>query len=121
MGFASQKGEGKIGCIFWLIAALIFAMVLFKVVPVKIAVMQLEDHMIELAKTQPRKSQSFFVKSIVRRSEELRLDLTKKNVKVRKYKERVVMEVKFDVPVDLVITNYTWNVDIKVDRDLFLL
>lgn len=121
MGFTSQKGEGKIGCIFWLIGALLFGMVLFKVVPVKIAVMQLEDHMVELAKTQPRKSQSFFEKSIIRRSEELRLDLTKKNVKVRKYKERVVMNVKFDVPVDLVIHTYIWNVNIEVDRDLFLL
>lgn len=121
MRFTSQRGEGKIGCIFWLIGMLIFGMVLMKVVPTKMAVMQLEDHMLELAKTQPRKSQAFFEKSIIRRSEELRLDLTKKNVKVKKYKERVVMDVQFDVPVDLLVTTYIWNVKINVDRDLFLI
>lgn len=121
MRFGSQQGEGKIGCLFWLFAALIFAMFCFKVVPVKIAVTQLEDHMLELAKTQPRKPQAFFEKSIIRKSEDLRLDLTKKNVKVKKYKERVVMDVQFDVPVDLLVYNYVWHVKIHIDRDLFLL
>ncbi len=121
MKFGSQQGEGKIGCLFWLLAALIFGMFCFKVVPIKMAVMQLEDYMLELAKTQPRKPQSFFEKAIIRKSEELRLDLTKKNVKVRKYKERVVMDVQFEVPVDLLFYTHIWNVKVHIDRDIFLL
>lgn len=121
MRFSSQRGESKIGCIFWLLLALIFGMICFKAVPIKMAVMQLEDYMLELAKNEPRRPQSFFEKAIIHRSEELRLDLTKKNIKVKKYKERVVMEVFFDVPIDILFYTYVWNVEIKVDRDIFLL
>lgn len=121
MKFNSQKGEGKAGCLFWLLAALVFGMICVKAVPIKIAVMQLEDYMLELAKTQPRKDQRFFEKAIIHKSEELRLDLTKKNVKVKKYKERVVMDVQFEVPIDIVVYTYMWNVKIHLDRDLFLL
>ncbi len=56
----SQRGESKIGCLFWAVAALLFAMVAVKVVPIKIASMKLEDHMHELATTQGKRGKDFF-------------------------------------------------------------
>ena len=118
---ANQRGEGRAGCIFWILIGLIVALVASKMIPVKIAVMQLEDHMKELAMTQPRRPKHFFEREIFNKARDLDLEIPKKQIRVKKYTERVIMDVEFTVPVEILTFTYNWNITIHVDRDLFLM
>ena len=116
-----EAGESKIGCIFWSLMGLLFVLVAWKVVPVKIATMKLEDHMIDLAMSQRARTadNGFFEREIHKKAKALKLDIPRKQIRAKKYPELVVMDVEFTVPVDILSITYDWNVDIHVDRDVF--
>lgn len=116
-----QAGEGKAGCVFWILIVLVIGLVGAEVMPIKMKTMKLEDFMKELAMTQPRKPQHFFEKAVFDRARELELNVEKKNVKVRKYKERVIMDVEFVQPISVLSIDYDWNISLHLDREIFLL
>lgn len=114
------RGEGKGGCIFYLLLAIVVGFAALKVVPVQVAKMQLSDHMKELAMTSPRKDAKWFEDQIYKRARDLDLPMEKKNIKVEKTSRRVIMDAKCEVVLDLVVTEYPLPVEIHLDRDLFL-
>jgi hypothetical protein len=116
-----ERGEGRIGCIFWSLLGLIFVLVAVKVVPIKIATLKLEDHMKELA-LSPRArvaGKDFFEREIFNKAERLKLDIPRKQIRAKKYPERVVMDVEFTVPIDVLSFTYDWDIKIHVDRDVY--
>ena len=117
----TERGEGKIGCIFWSLAGLLFVLVAVKVVPIKIATMKLEDFMIELAMSPRARTadNGFFEREIHNKSKLLDLEIPRKQIRAKKYPERVVMDVEFTVPVDIISFTFDWDVKIHVDRDVF--
>lgn len=117
----SQSGEGKAGCIFWILVLLVAVLAATRIVPVKISTMQLEDFMKELPMHYPTKQQSFYEREIANRAEQLRLNIPKEKIQVKKYSERLVMDVKFTVPLDFIIFEYGWNIQIYQDLDIFLI
>lgn len=116
-----QGGEGRSGCIFWTLAALLFALVASEVVPIKMASMKLEDFMKELAMTQPRRSKEFFESEIFNKARSLDLEIPRKQIRVKKYTERVIMDVEFTAPIEVLSFTFDWDVKIHVDRDIFLM
>lgn len=116
-----SRGEGKLGCIMYSLVFFAVIMVAYNFIPMKIATMQLEDHMKELAMHEPRKDEKFFRKSILERADELRLPVEKKHIKVKKSTKRVVMDVNFPIVIDLMVTDYRWDVKLHLDREIFLM
>ena len=116
-----QRGEGRSGCIFWTLMALLFALLASEVVPIKVSSMKLEDFMKELAMTQPRRPKEFFESEIFNKSRSLDLEIPRKQIRVKKYPERVVMDVEFSAPIEVLGFSFDWDVTIHVDRDIFLL
>lgn len=115
----TQRGESKIGCIFWILLGLLFILVAVKIVPIKIAAMKLEDHMVELAMTQGKQGKGFFEREIYNKAKYLELPVSRKQIKVKKFPERVIMDVEFTVPVEVLTIDHDWNIKIHVDRDVF--
>ncbi len=117
----TERGESKIGCVFWSLAGLLFVFILIKVVPVKIATLKLQDHMQELALSPRARTadNSFFEREIYNKAKALDLDIPRKQIRAKKYPERVVMDVEFTVPVDILTYTYDWNIKIHLDRDVF--
>lgn len=116
------RGEGKAGCIVWLLIACFAGLAGFKIIPVKVASMQLEDYMDDLAldPRAARQNDEFFIKQILGRADDLRLPVKKEDVKVKKTAKALVMDVKYTVVVDLVVFDYPMNFDIHFDRPIFL-
>lgn len=114
------RGEGKAGCIFYALLALIVAFMALKVVPHQVAKLQLKDYMKELAMTAPRKEARWFEQRIKERADELRIPLEAKKVVVKKTQKRVIMDVEYTVVLDLLVTEYPMHEEIHMDRDLFL-
>lgn len=116
-----QAGEGRAGCILWTLILIFGAIAAMRWVPVKIATVELKDKMEEAAQLMPRGTEKQYVDHILHHAEDLRLPVVRKDIKVKKAKERVQMEVKFVIPLDLFVYTHHWNVHIKVDRDIFLI
>lgn len=120
--FNMARGEGKAGCIIWLLIVGFLGLAGYRFVPAQVAAMELEDYMEELALRQDtsRKPDDFFIKQIKGRADELRLPVKEEEIKVRKTAKRVVMDVKFTVVIDLIVFEYPREFDIHVDRQIFL-
>ncbi len=117
----TERGDSKIGCIFWSLVGLVFVLVCMKIVPIKIAEMKLKNHMQELAMSPAARTagNDFFEREIYNKARLLKLDVTRKQIRAKKYPERVVMDVEFSVPVDVLSYEFDWGVNIHVDRDVF--
>ena len=114
------RGEGRIGCILWLLVLLAFALVCWRAIPIKIASVELKDFMEDQARVAERSSPDQIRNRIVKRAEELQLPLIKKNVKVQKRGGRVIMECTYTVPLDLVVHTYNWKFNQIVNRPVFV-
>ncbi|MEM1202035.1 MAG: hypothetical protein AAGN66_02275 [Acidobacteriota bacterium] len=113
------KGEGKLGCIIYVLLTFAIGFSAYKFVPLQVAKMELTDYMKEIALHNPRKKADWFERRIKDRAEDLGLPVERKNIKVKKGK-RIVIDVNYTVIVDLLITDYAWNVKIHMDREIFL-
>jgi len=45
--------------------------------------------------------------------------VTKENIKVWRNQAEVFVEMKYTVDLDLIVTDYKWNVEHKINRILF--
>ncbi len=114
-----QRGESKIGCLIWLLLGLLFILVAVKVVPIKIATMKLQDHMEELATIQGKQGKDFFEREIYNKAKYLKLPIARKQIRVKKHPERVIIDVEFTYPVEIVGYTYDWDISINVDQDVY--
>ncbi len=117
----SQSGEGKAGCLFWILLLIAGVVAGTKMVPPEIDKMKLRDHMQELALTKPRGSEQFFRKEIRNKARFLKIDLLKDQIQVKKYENRVIMEVEYIVPLDFYLFQWDWQRRVFVDEEIFLI
>src|SRR3954447_21201237 len=75
----SERGEGNLGCILWLLALGLATLIAWKAVPVKVQSTQLYDYMDELAKfSAARTPPDQLEKMIIDRAKQLDIALEKK-------------------------------------------
>ena len=118
---SSERGEGNLGCILWVIALGLAILIAWKAVPVKLQSTELYDYMDELAKfaagnTAPDELE----KRIVARAKQLNIPIDKKDVKVERNGDRIYMEVEYTIPVEFPGYTYQWHFRQKLDRPIFI-
>ncbi len=113
-----QAGEGKLGCMIWLAAFAISALIAYKMVPVRVQAAQLKDFMSEQAKYS-RAGNDKLEQAIVNRAKELGLPVKKENVKVDLRTKRVRMSCKFVVPIEFPGYTYNWSFNLEIDEPRF--
>jgi hypothetical protein len=112
-----QAGEGVLGCVVWLVIAGIAALIVVKMVPVKMASSELYDFMVEQAKFAGRRTTSEGVKKAIHeKAVKLGLPVTAKDVSVSLTGGRIVVRCALVVPVDLVFDTDVWGFDDRVAR-----
>jgi hypothetical protein len=118
----SERGEGNLGCILWLLAFGLAALIAWKAVPVKLKSAELYDYMDELAKFgAARTPPQDLEKQILDRARQLEIPLTKDAVKVERKGDRVYMEVEYTLPVELPGYTYQWHFRQTLDRPIFII
>ena len=115
-----QAGESKIGCILWLLAVGITALIAFKMIPIKIKSSELHDYMVEQARFSGSAPSEDLAKNILTRARELELPLDEKGLRIEKVRERIRMEARYTVPVVFPGYTYYWNFHHFVDRPIFV-
>ena len=114
------KGEGKAGCAFYALLAIIVGFLALKIVPHQVAKLQLKDYMNELALSSPDQENRWYEERIHGRCIELEIPADIKNIKVKKSQKRIVMDVSYTATVDMVVTKYPMKEKIHLDREVFL-
>jgi hypothetical protein len=115
----SQRGEGKVAAIFWILLLVAGVLLGFRYIPAKIADMELTDYMEELAQLNPRKDARFFRMRILKRAKELEIPLDDRNIRVQKTGQKVVMNVEYVVPMNFFIFTYDWKFSHRIDRRIY--
>jgi hypothetical protein len=118
---AAQRGEGNLGCIFWLLVLVVAVLISWKMIPVKVNSAEFADYMVEVAQFQSaNKPPEELKKLLLFRAGELGIPLTKENVSVVKNGDRIRMSVDYTVPVDFPGYTYNWHFHHELDRPIFI-
>lgn len=117
----SARGAGNIGCVLWLVVIVLVGHVLWKVVPVKIRTSTFYDTMQEQASFGSIKSVQAIEWEVLRRAEELRIPVTKENLKVTRARNAVTVEAHYTITVEFFggAYKYVWKFDQVVERPTF--
>src|SRR5262245_25630259 len=116
-----NRGGANVGCIVWLVILGFVGYVLYKVVPVKIASSEFYDTMQEQAAFGSIKDVKFIEFEILRKAEQLKLPITKENLKITKSRESITVEAHYVITIDFFngAYKYVWKFDPVVVRPLF--
>ncbi len=114
------KGEGKLGCIFWLLLISALGLGLYRWVPSKIAVAELKDYMEDVGTHEGRATVEELKKKILQRAAQLKLPLEEKNLRIEKSQDRIIIDAEMTIIIDLAVTKKPWVARIHIDRPYFL-
>ena len=113
-------GEGKLGCILWLVVLGLAGLIAYEAIPVKLASSQLYDYMDDQARFGARTPSGAIKTRILKRAKDLELPVTERDVTVKKSGGVIRMTCKFTVPVKILGYTYNWDFDLVVDRQIFI-
>ena len=115
-----QSGQGKIGCVIWILAVAICGMVAYKMVPIKVTTSEFADFMEEQAKWTGNRSSEDIKKVVLVKAGELGIPLKEENLQVNRDRDRIKMEATYTVPVEFPGYTYNWQFHQLVDKPIFI-
>ena len=115
-----NRGEGRIGCLFWLAVLAVVVLVGIKMVPVKYASAKLFDFMDEQAKFAQKTTPDRMKKTILRRARELQVPLDPKRLTVSKRGGRIRIQAAYEVPIEFPGYTYVWQFEEEIDEPIFI-
>lgn len=117
----AERGEGRIGCILWLLVLGLAVLISWRMIPVKIASAELYDFMDEQARAAGVNTAAEDVKkNILARAAQLHLPLDKDHVTVERVGDNIRMTAEYTVPVQLPGYTYNWHFRHELDRPIFV-
>lgn len=116
-----QAGEGRIGCIFWLLVLVVGVVIAWEMVPIKMRSAQLYDFMEDQAAiaTYSRDSEAI-KKRILAKASELDIPLDKDHLEVTRQGDRIRMRATYTIPAEFPGYTYNWNFRHEIDRNLYI-
>lgn len=115
-----QAGKGRIGLVITLAmcASAIFAAV--KIIPVRIAAYEFRDTLREQARFGATKASDRQVaEEILAKAKELDIPLKQDRLHVQRTKNEIVISARYEQPVDLKLTTWTYRFDATERAPLF--
>ncbi len=116
-----SRGEGRLGCIMWLLLAAVGILIAVKAVPVKLNDVEFGDYIEEQAQFSGRVSGDTLRNRILKKAKELDIPLEKKNLKVNKTTRRVEIECRYTITLDFGVYEYEWEFVHDIDRPIFII
>ncbi|MBZ5587423.1 MAG: hypothetical protein LAO05_02590 [Acidobacteriia bacterium] len=116
-----ETGKGNIGCIVGLVLLAAALLIGIRVVPTRLAVAELQDYCEREAEqaSLPRFTDDKITDAILIKAVEEHLPVKKEDIKVSRDQAQVRVEVRYRVVLDLLVYQYNWDVEHKVERTLF--
>ena len=114
-----ERGEGQLGCIFGLLVFLAAIFIAYKMIPVKVKAADLRQTVQDQAKTAGTFSDGQIRKSIMNKAAELELPVADEALVIDRMANRIVIDVKYTVPVEFPGYTYQWNFHHHADNPIF--
>ena len=115
-----QKGEGRLGLAIAIVVVGISAFLGLKIIPVRIAAYEFRDVLREEARYGAvRDSDKEVYKRIMDRAIDMEIPLKKKNLKVSRSVNDIVIIATYEQPIDLKVTTYVFKFTHKEKAPLF--
>ncbi len=111
----NKKGEGKAGCLIFLVLFVFVIAVLYKAGPTYMNAMQFQNDLEEVT----NKAGAFFwskrriENKIIELAKENNQPVTKRNIRINMYRNNITVEVDYIIPLDLVVTTYNYHIHKK--------
>lgn len=116
----SQRGSGRIGFFIALAICISAAYAGSKIIPVRIAAYEFRDTIRQEARMGAVRNSDAAVHSrIMDKAKELELPLSKKNLNVRRTKSKLIVTASYEIPIDLMVTTYTFRFNAEERAPLF--
>lgn len=115
-----QRGEGRLGCIFWGVVLAIVTLIAIKAVPVKYASSQLFGFMDEQAKFAQQAKPDYLKRAILHKARELQIPLDPKRLTVEKRGGRIRIRAAYEVPLEFPGYTYIWHFEEEIDEPIFI-
>ena len=115
-----RRGQGKLGCILWLLVLLAVVGIAAKLIPIKIRSAELYDFIEEQALFAGRASPEALKKRILDRAVDLEIPLKKENLKIDRRGGRIQIRATYTIPVELPGYTYNWDFEHIIDRPVFV-
>ena len=117
-----QRGEISPGCIVGIIILLVAAFVGIKTVPVMMRVYEFADEVSRIAdkaNTITWKNPERMRGQLFRKSQELRLPIDPKAIKITRTEKNLTIDVAYDLEIDYGVYTYVWHREESQFRPLF--
>lgn len=115
-----QSGEGRTGFIITLAVVLVGIFVGLKVIPVRINAYQFRDTLRDEARYASAHRNDAQVKErILDAAKGLEIPLEPKNVTIKRTRNEVVISARYEQPIDLKVTTYTYRFDAEQRAPVF--
>ena len=116
-----QRGEGKAGCMFWVVVLAAFSFIAYQAVPAKVNISDLEEFMTRQAESAGSHTAEQIKDAIFARGKDLGLPVTKDNLSVEFPLGRVVITCDYEIPISLLVYTYNWKIEHRIDRPVFVI
>ena len=115
----SQRGEGRLSFVFWLVVLGLIGVIGFEAIPVRYRMAQLEDFMVESAERARFNNERQLKKAILNRADELDLPLTEKALSVSISGGRIKIDAEYIVTLDFLFYPWDWHKKHEVNRTIY--
>jgi predicted membrane protein len=114
-----ERGEGQMGCIVGLLVFLAAIFVAYKMIPIKVKAADLRQTVQDQAKTAGTFNDNQIRKAIMTKATDLQLPVTDEDLQITRSANRIVIDVKYTVPVVFPGYTYQWNFNHHADNPVF--
>lgn len=118
---SAHKGEGRIGCIFWLLVLIVGALIAWEVVPIKMKSVEFHDFIEDQAAvaTYSRDAEAM-KKRILAKASELDIPLDKDKLEVTRIGDRIRIKASYTIPAEFPGYTHYWKFEHEIDRNLYI-
>ena len=114
-----ERGEGRLGCVIWLLLAAAIIYVGWVVVPVKLAASRFEDVMREEAAFGSNRGNPQIIQELLKAAQEQEIPITKEQIEIVRTRESITISVQYQKTLSFLgLYEYVWKFNPVVERPL---
>jgi hypothetical protein len=114
-----ERGEGRLGCVIWLLLAAAVVYVGYVIIPVKLASSRFEDAMREEAAFGSNRGNPQIIQELLKTAQEQDIPLTKEQIEIVRTRESITISVEYQKTLSFLgLYEYVWKFNPVVERPL---
>lgn len=114
-----QRGEGRLGCLVGLVVLLVAALAAYRLIPIKVKTADLRDTMMDEARSAGSHDDGRIHQAILKHAKELELPVGPEQIKIRRARAYIYIDIEYSVPVEFPGFTYDWNFHHHTENPIF--